>query len=527
MAARGVTGLDRSETVSALLDQLGPLGQLDRQRRRDAAFALSRIRARSLSPELQRALVEAALGEADADAQAMLVRAVGALGLPSPTAAQARDQDRVFAVSAVDPDVGVRVATARAAGPAGWPGVARMINDPSLQVRLEALSAVGLVRSLDRAALLRPVVEAGDDIRDEEEFKSVRALRVVEATAALDALAGSGALASTAPWLDPARPIRIREAAIRHTDHRPTLSTLATDDGDGPVRVAAVTRLMELNPRVEEVLPLLGAFDSMVAAVAMEWLVGKAEPAVEAKVIATMKATEEPDLLLSGTKVLIGLYSGEKPKVKEPAPAAKLLLPALHASRSAPVRSAGAGLAALLKAPAPPPWHHLVSAPLHEVLEARTARIRTSQGEVIVELFPEEAPVTVWTWSELARAGYFDGMKFHRVVPDFVVQGGDPRGDGSGGPGWTIPDELSPQPFTEGVLGMALSGPETGGSQWFITLSPQRHLDGGYTAFGRVVSGMHIVHSLVPGDVIERVRVDPAPARATLPAAPAPPAAGR
>lgn len=505
MAARGLPGLDRSDIIRALLDQLD---QPDRQCRRDAAFALSRVRARSLSPELQASLVEAALREPDADAQALLVRAVGALGAPTPNAAQARDQDRVFALSSVDPDVGVRVATARAAGPAGWPGVARMIADPSLQVRLEALSAVGQVSSLDRAALLRPIVEAGDDIRDEEELRAVRALRVVEAAAALDALAGTGALASTAPWLDPARPIRIREAAIRHTQHRPTLLRLASDDGDGPVRVAAATRLMELNPPVAEVMPLLGAFDSMVAAVAMEWLVERAGAEAEPAVLAAMRATEEPDLLLSGAKVLIRLYSGEKPTVKSPAPAAKALLPALHASRAAPVRAAGATLAAALGVPAPPAWHHLVSAPLPELSALRTARIRTSQGEVIVELFPDDAPITVWTWAELARAGYFDGMKFHRVIADFVVQGGDPRGDGSGGPGWTLPDELSPQPFTEGVLGMALSGPETGGSQWFVTLSPQRHLDGAYTAFGRVVSGMHVLHSLVPGDLIERVRID-------------------
>ena len=114
----------------------------------------------------------------------------------------------------------------------------------------------------------------------------------------------------------------------------------------------------------------------------------------------------------------------------------------------------------------------------------------------------------MWSFATLAEEGYFDQLNWHRVVPDFVVQTGDPRGDGMGGPGYTIPDEINPVSYDAGVVGMALSGPDTGGSQWFITLSPQPHLDGTYTVFGRVVRGQHILSRLREGDRIERLTIE-------------------
>ena len=102
----------------------------------------------------------------------------------------------------------------------------------------------------------------------------------------------------------------------------------------------------------------------------------------------------------------------------------------------------------------------------------------------------------------LARKGFFNGIAIHRVVPDFVVQDGDPRGDGEGGPGFTIRDEINQRPYLRGTVGMALDWQDTGGSQFFITHSPQPHLDGRYTVFGHVVSGMEVVDRLVPGDFV-------------------------
>ena len=124
-------------------------------------------------------------------------------------------------------------------------------------------------------------------------------------------------------------------------------------------------------------------------------------------------------------------------------------------------------------------------------------------------LDPEEAPYTVWNFAHLAEEGYFDGVVFHRVVPDFVIQAGDPRGDGWGGPGYEIPDEINPLPYDTGALGMALSGPDTGGSQWFITLSPQPHLDGRYTIFARVTRGQAVAARITQGATIHRVDILP------------------
>lgn len=134
------------------------------------------------------------------------------------------------------------------------------------------------------------------------------------------------------------------------------------------------------------------------------------------------------------------------------------------------------------------------------------AVIETNRGEIEVELFADDAPFTVRSFLGLAARGFFDGQEWPRVVPNFVIQGGDPRGDTSGGPGYTIRDEINRHLYHRGSLGMALSGPDTGGSQWFITHSPQPHLDGTYTVFGQVVRGMEVADVILPGDRIIRIR---------------------
>jgi cyclophilin family peptidyl-prolyl cis-trans isomerase len=143
--------------------------------------------------------------------------------------------------------------------------------------------------------------------------------------------------------------------------------------------------------------------------------------------------------------------------------------------------------------------------------EASSARpiadIETERGVIQVALFSDDAPLTVFNFDSLARAGYFDGQRFHRVVPNFVVQAGDPRGDGNGGPGYAIRDELNCRRYIRGTLGMALSGPNTGGSQFFITHSPQPHLDGGYTVFGQLLTGGEVLDRIVQGDRIVRITI--------------------
>jgi cyclophilin family peptidyl-prolyl cis-trans isomerase/HEAT repeat protein len=134
-----------------------------------------------------------------------------------------------------------------------------------------------------------------------------------------------------------------------------------------------------------------------------------------------------------------------------------------------------------------------------------TATIHTNKGTITLELFPQDAPLTVNNFITLARRGFYNNLTFHRVVPNFVIQGGDPRGDGEGGPGYQIRCEINERPYTRGAVGMALSGKDTGGSQFFITHSPQPHLDGGYTVFGQVTSGMEVVDKIVRGDMIKKV----------------------
>ena len=144
-----------------------------------------------------------------------------------------------------------------------------------------------------------------------------------------------------------------------------------------------------------------------------------------------------------------------------------------------------------------------------EALASRApiARIETERGVMELLLFPGDAPVTVHNFVTLARRHYFDGQQFHRVVPNFVVQAGDPRGDGNGGPGYAIRDELNPHRYVRGTLGMALSGPNTGGSQFFVTHSPQPHLDGGYTVFGQLRAGGEVLDRIVQGDRIVRITI--------------------
>ena len=135
------------------------------------------------------------------------------------------------------------------------------------------------------------------------------------------------------------------------------------------------------------------------------------------------------------------------------------------------------------------------------------ATVNTDKGAFKLELLPDAAPLTVDNFVQLARRGYFNQIAFHRVVPNFVVQGGDPRGDGNGGPGYQIRCEINEEPYGRGAVGMALSGKDTGGSQWFVTHSPQPHLDGGYTVFARVIEGMEIVDRITRGDRILAINV--------------------
>jgi cyclophilin family peptidyl-prolyl cis-trans isomerase len=135
------------------------------------------------------------------------------------------------------------------------------------------------------------------------------------------------------------------------------------------------------------------------------------------------------------------------------------------------------------------------------------AVLRTTEGAIELELFPEDAPKTVENFTKLASEGYYDGLTFHRVIPDFMIQGGCPVGDGTGGPGYTFEDEFNQHPIARGYLAMANAGPGTNGSQFFIvTADACPWLDGKHTVFGRITSGQDVADRISQLDRDERDR---------------------
>ena len=129
-------------------------------------------------------------------------------------------------------------------------------------------------------------------------------------------------------------------------------------------------------------------------------------------------------------------------------------------------------------------------------------------GEIKIEFFPDDAPKTVENFVKLAKDGFYDNLAFHRVVPGFVVQGGDPKGNGTGGPGYTIKAEFNKNKHVRGAVAMARSAhPDSAGSQFYITYAPQPHLDGSYTVFGKVTSGMELVDQIKQGDKMKSVTI--------------------
>ncbi len=489
----------REEVLVALIDQLR---RLDRNTRRAAAFALARIRPEEVESTTASALLAATAKESDPVAQAYLVRATASL------TGVGRERARLYEQTRKDPDAGVRIATARAASTAGWGNVAKMLDDPNPRVRQVAIESVGQLSALARLDVLLPIVTAGDTIEAAEDLATTGDPRLLDATAALESLTRAGLLEDVLPWLDPKRPTTIRTAAVAGLTDQSALRTLALEDAEGPVRIAAVSQLTTLEPRLDDLLPLLTATDAMVTAVACESLGSKPVTKMEKPILATLQTANHPDVLAYCLGALAAAYSGEKPVIVKPHADAIQMAEGLLQHAHSRVRAHSlAILEAAKKAPATPP-HFLVNVPLDTLSAVTSARIQTDKGEFIVDLIPEIAPVTVWNFVQLAESGWFDGVTFHRIVPDFVVQTGDPRGDGTGGPEWTVPDEINRMRYQEGVVGMAHSGPDTAGSQWFVTLSPQPHLDGSYTAFAKVIQGMHVVRSLTPEDRIRKVTIE-------------------
>jgi len=451
------------------------------------------------------------------------IRTLGCMGLRRITAgeagAAARTPDRRQALlrRAFDVDRGVRLAALPAL--AAFEPVdavhAQEFLDVSLRTEDSELQRAALILvgswklGFELPTVQRIVQGPRRDLQDE----ACAALVALQGEGALDAL---GIAARSADWT--------RRAAVARALTDPPLATSKPAaemlakllaDADPRVEAAALSAITDAHRADAPVIALahLGAKDVVVRAVAasaLPSLVSTALPkaeAVNALRRAWVESSRDADsdvrvAVLESLTELLGAEAAPDLQLAASHPDWPLRLKAHELLRKVHVEAPPIGTAALGR-----PLQYYVDAATDELAAPRRLlRFNTSAGAIDVELATAEAPLTVRHLERLADEGFFDGLTFHRVVGGFVAQGGCPRGDGWGGPGSTIRCEINQRPFDRGAAGMALSGKDTGGSQFFFMLGPAPHLDGGYTVWGHVTpESMAVVDSLRRFDVIERV----------------------
>ena len=514
MSVRGIWQATGQIQVQRLAQQRR---RLEVEIRRGAAFSLGQIKPQTPSATTAQEIIEAARDEADATAQAWFVRATGGLkGVQG-------DLAELYAETATDPAPGVRIATARAGAQAGWTGVRFLLSDPDPEVRLAAINAVGKVKALDSAELLGPIVLAGAKLKPPSEDGAAMPPQLAEAAAALRALNRTdiwaetetarysrvkvGLAPSLSQYLSPDYCPHIRMAAASIDPNLQRLMKLMAEDSSAAVRIAATERVLDRVGGTQRAIQLLSSPNDTVKVAAAEWLANKPAAMAEPRLLQLVRVSDSVDVVRAATTALGRMYSVQK----RTSPAAKALVPGLLKHEAASIQGAGRGLARALGMPESADDALNASDALAKLQTIRGARLQTVLGTVVIQLYPEEAPLAVQNFARLADDGFFDGLNFHRVVPDFVVQGGDPRGDGWGGPGYTVPDEINPHRHVAGAVGMAHTGKDTAGSQWYATISAQPHLDGKYTVFGQVTHGIQVLRSMLPGDRIESVTIERIP----------------
>jgi cyclophilin family peptidyl-prolyl cis-trans isomerase/HEAT repeat protein len=428
-------------------------------------------------------------------------------GLAALEDTQVLPQARALAANR-DADIKLRVAAVRLLARAGGaPDVAvlttMLSQEPSSSaLALEVVAALGALRAVDAFDAL---VDGFSDPAPAMRAASLAAAARVDPETFLLVLSGLG---RDRDWT-----VRAALATVLGTlpaeRVTPALLDLAADD-DARVHGAALRALAALKvpDLAERVTAALNAADFAVRATAAE-LMGELKPDGGLALLAAAYARGDSDSTYAARLSAIEAASAY-------GPAAVDTLRRALSDREWPIRIRAAALlreagVADAQPDRPAPLRQPVSffesdALLHPAYSPR-AFIETRRGVIEVQLELVDAPLTVATFIEQARGGLFNGLRVHRLVPAFVIQTGDPRGDGTGGPGYTQRDELNPAPYLRGTVGMALGGAETAGSQWFITTSPQPHLDAKYTAFGRVVGGWDVLDRVAVDDVIERVRI--------------------
>jgi HEAT repeat protein/cyclophilin family peptidyl-prolyl cis-trans isomerase len=436
---------------------------------------------------------------------AFSARGLGALKAPQASAALRQiveDRGRVAAAVVFQAVRGLAAVGDAAVIPLLVKVVADRSADPNL--RLEAATTIGALATADTAELL---IELLGDPLPGIRAAALRALARVDPDVFIATLAG---LEPDQDWT-----VRVAEAAALGTlppeRGQPRLMTLLEDKDQRVVPAAIEGLAASKPPGLEKVLlEKLQADDFAVRAAA-------------ATALGQLKSTSAVPALLEAYKIAtVDVTYGAREAILtalnsiEPATGRQMLQQALKDQdwalrmRAATLlRQQGAADVDAAVRPAPSD----VAAGEKRFVALLTpqysphAYIDTDKGTIEVELAVLDAPLTVDNFVTLARKGYFNGLTVHRVVPDFVVQDGDPRGDGEGGPGFTIRDELNQRPYLRGTVGMALAGKDSGGSQFFITHSPQPHLDARYTVFGYVVNGMDVVDRMAVGDLVRGVRI--------------------
>ncbi|HEX3577595.1 MAG TPA: peptidylprolyl isomerase, partial [Thermoanaerobaculia bacterium] len=431
----------------------------------------------------------------------------------------------------------VMSALGRIAAPESLPLLIEALRDPHPWVRTNAVIAIARLAAKDRKAIERPeitqdalrVLELLDDPDPGTRASSIDALgyyavnseparrRLLDIAAngsRWDRELAAGAIAKNLgdEKLLPAEmsgwaKVRVLEAASAVSDSvRPRYAR----DADPLVRAQALATIAD--ERIDANLPLIRTALDDPDVIVRGYAIGEYAKSKDAAKLATLQAVErrarndkQNDARLAAISALAEIDYPERESV----------LRAQVADTDPVVRRIAAdAIEQKLKKPRPQYTPLPVTRTDYEQIvewshHPHTATIHMTRGNIKIALLTQDAPVTTWNFAQLARAKYFDNSSFMRVVPNFVIQGGDPRNDMEGGPGYAIRDEINLQKYTRGAMGMALSGPDTGGSQFFITHSPQPHLDGGYTIFGRVTAGMTaVVDQTERGDRVETITID-------------------
>jgi cyclophilin family peptidyl-prolyl cis-trans isomerase/HEAT repeat protein len=483
------------------------LALVDGARSRFDWWAATWVAMRLESPELKPVLQAAAASDEPLQ-RALAARGLGALkdtGSVERLAALARDRDETVAMQALRALGGI-------GDPRGVAAASGMLDAGSDVVRREALRTLASL--------------GGDRAQSERLVRLVASQDPWIRAAALGALARSDRenFALVLSGMDPDRVFWVRQAlasalgkagdemsvgilhamlrdedarvlpgvleALRQARGKDALDTLRRhlEHADLGVRVAAAEGIAALSPAGHSG-PLLSAWRRGL---------GDGEGELEARIAAVVAlAAQKDDAAKSGLD-----------EVARKDPARAIRVRAGQLLREQGGEAPDPGPERVVRAPldyaeAMAPYDPRAGVPLY----SPRAFLKTRHGTIEIHLDVVEAPLTTASFVALARRGFYDGLTFHRVEPGFVVQGGCPRGDGNGGPGYALRCEITRRPYTRGSVGLALSGKDTGGSQFFITLAPQPHLDGGYTLFGQVAAGLELVDKIRPGDVIERVTV--------------------